>query len=351
MIEVDGGEGGGQLLRSALAFAALTGEAVHVSDVRGARSEPGLRPQHCAVVRLLARICDADVAAGHGDEATGEDPAADAVAVGATALTFDPGPVRPGRYEVDVETAGSVTLLFDAVLPLATAIDAPLVVEASGGTNVAWSPSMAYYRGTKLPLLRRHGLQATVEVDRPGIYPAGGGAATLFLAPSTLSPLSLRDRGDRTGARVRSVASADLAEQSVAQRQAARATERLTDAGLSVVERVVRDAEADSPGSALAIRLDYEASLAGFDALGAEGKPAESVADDAADAALSFDGGPAAVDRHAADQLLVFIALAGGQVRIPDVTDHVASNRDLLAAFGFEVPVDRRAAGAVVGSG
>lgn len=324
MLEIDGSAGGGQLLRSALALSALSGEPVRLTGIRGGRPEPGLKPQHLAVVDLLASVTDADTS-GYG--------------VGTGTLTFRPGSVEAGTYSVDIGTAGSVPLLFDAVVPLATVLEEPLSVTATGGTDVTWSPTTAHYRRTKLWLLRRHGLGAAVEFDRPGFYPAGGGRATLRLFPSSLSTLELTERGPLEGARVDSLAAEALADASVADRQAATAVDRLEEGDVPVIERTVRYAKADSPGSAVAVTLEYEHGRAGFDALGERGKPSETVAREAVDAALAFEAGGAAVDRHTADQLLPFLALAGGRLRIPAVTDHVETGRHLLRAFGHELSV------------
>lgn len=331
MIEIDGSEGGGQFLRSALSLSALTGQPFRIEDIRGGRPKPGLRPQHLTAVELLADICDADVA----------EPA-----VGTDSLTFDPAAVRPGTYEADIGTAGSITLLFDTVLPLAVATSGPLVVTARGGTDVKWSPSMAHYRRVKLALLRRFGLQALVEVDRPGFYPAGGGEATLRMGPTDLAPVELGARDTSGGedveaARVYSLSSMDLAEQAVAPRQAEAAVDGLDAAGIPTVETVVRAADADSAGSAIGIRLDLQDSIAGFDALGEPGTPAEDVAATAVGDATTFvENTAGAVDRHTADQLLVFLALAGGRVAIPELTDHVTTSLDLLAEFGLEIDVE-----------
>jgi RNA 3'-terminal phosphate cyclase (ATP) len=333
MIDIDGSEGGGQLLRSALAASALTGEAVHFEEIRGGRPEPGLRPQHLAVVELLADVCDAETSTAE---------------IGTEELTFQPEEIRPGQYEVDIGTAGSVTLLFDAVLPLATALDGGLSVVARGGTDVKWSPTMAHYRRVKLPLVRQFGLQAVVEVDRSGFYPAGGGEATLRVGPSSLYPIRLEQRGEFTGARVYSLASQSLAEPAVAERQAEQAVDSLDDAGLDTVEREVRYVAAESPGSALLVRLDYEDTRAGFDALGEPGKPSETVATEATERATDFHAGDGALDAHTADQMLAFLALADGRIRIPEVTDHVQTNRDLLAAFGFDVSIQEERVGVIV---
>jgi RNA 3'-terminal phosphate cyclase (ATP) len=347
MIEVDGSEGGGQLLRSALALSLLDGEPVEIGDVRGDRPEPGLKPQHLAAVETAAAVADATV--------EGTD-------LGAETVTFEPGEPTGGRYEVDIGTAGSVTLLFDTLLPLAATIDEPLAVTATGGTDVSWSPPLAYYRGVKLPLLRRFGLGAAVDLDRTGFYPGGGGRATLFLWPSTLSPVALGTPLEPTAARVYSKAATDLADAEVADRQADAATDALEERGIEVVERRAAYVASDGPGSALAVRLDgaprdgegegaddglegrwddRHRPLAGFDAYGTPGKPAEAVAAEVTDQIRRFRASGAAVDSHTADQLLVFLALAGGRVAVPGISDHVATSRDLLAAFDRPVGVDR----------
>ncbi|WP_436929610.1 RNA 3'-terminal phosphate cyclase [Halosimplex halobium] len=336
MLEVDGSDGGGQLVRSALTLSMLDGVAVEIDDVRGDRSEPGLKAQHLAAVETAAAVADAEV---EGAE------------LGSETVTFEPGPVSGGRYEADIGTAGSVTLLFDTLLPLATAIDEPLSVTATGGTDVTWSPPMAYYRAVKLPLLRQFGLAAAVELDRTGFYPAGGGRATLHLWPSELSPLDLDSPLEPTAARVYSKAAADLADAEVADRQADAATDALADLGVEPVEHRTASVASDSPGSVLVVRLDgapvadgtegRRRPLAGFDAYGAPDKRSEAVAAEVTDQVRRFRGRGAAVDPHMADQLLVFLALAGGRVAVPGVSDHVATSRELLAAFDRRVAVHR----------
>lgn len=330
MLELDGSEGGGQLVRTALSLSAITGTPFEMTGIRGARPEPGLRPQHLAAVETLATITDAEV--------TGAEQ-------GSEELTFEPKRLQGGEHEADIGTAGSVTLLFDALLPLAARLDEPLSVRATGGTDVKWSPSMDYFRRVKLPLLWNRGLHATVDLRRRGFYPKGGGEATLRLAPSSLSPVDLTERGPNRGARIYSVASAGLADSDVAERQADEAVRLLSEAGLDVLERSAAYAAADSDGSALVVRLDFEHALAGFDALGERGKPSEAVAGDAVAAALAFLDASGAADRHLADQLVVPVALAGGEVSLPGVTDHVETGVDLVRAFGFDVTLEADAGG------
>ncbi|GAB3677343.1 RNA 3'-terminal phosphate cyclase [Halopiger thermotolerans] len=340
--ELDGSSAGGQFLRTALGLAVLKNEAIRLEHVRGDRSTPGLRHQHLAVLETMAEICDADVSGAE---------------VGAETVEFDPGlstgadsrsnarrhpQLEGGEYAVDIGTAGSVTLLFDALLPLATILESPLRVTATGGTDVKWSPPLDYFRRVKLPLLRRYGLTAACEVDRRGFYPDGGGRATLHLGPSELEPIELAERGPLEALRIYSTESESLADRDVAFRQVEGALERLAVDEIEPAERCETTAASSSPGSALVVRLDHGTGIAGFAALGERGKPAERVGEDAADAANRFlerdDAAP--VDRHMADQLLVFLAIAGGRVRVPEVTDHVAASRELLEDFGASIDLD-----------
>jgi RNA 3'-terminal phosphate cyclase (ATP) len=324
MLEVDGSAGGGQLLRSSLALAAVTDQAVTVANVRGSRPEPGLKPQHLSAVEVLSEVCDGAV---------------EGASLGSETVTFEPGEPRGGHVEASIGTAGSLTLVFDTLLPLGVVLDEPLSVTVGGGTAVKWSPPLSTYRRVKLPLLRDLGLSAAVDCHRPGYYPEGGGKATLHLGPSSLSSLSLAKRGERLGARVVAQTSQDLADDKVARRLAETATKQLSDADIDVLETSVRTKAAVSTGASLTVELVYEHSRAGFDALGEPGKPAETVTTDAVEQALAFDEGSAAVDRHLADQLLAVLALAGGRLAIPERTDHVETSLDLLDTFGVDCRV------------
>ena len=334
MLELDGCDGGGQMVRTAVALSALSGEAVRVEDVRGDRPEPGMKPQHVAAVEAAAALCSATV---EGDTA------------GAGTLLFRPSeagvgdsgePTDPTEVTVDVGTAGSIALVFDTVLPLATALTEPVSVTVTGGTDVKWAPPVDYLRYVKLPLLATAGLDADLSVGSRGFYPLGGGEATLTLRPSTLEPLSAVDRGDLRRVEVHSVAAADLADAEVAERQAAAAADRL-DAATPVGAEATH-AETDCAGSVVVLVAVYEGGRGGFTALGEAGKPSETVAAEAVDAFERFHEGAAAVDEHLADQLQVPLALAGGEVAAPEATAHVRTNRAVVEAFGHELSVEQR---------
>ena len=295
--------------------------------VRRARSNPGLQAQHCAAVEAVADICDA---------------ATEGVEVGSEAFTFEPRvaaeeadkeePVLGGTTSVEVGTAGSIPLVFDALLPVAAALEEPIEATLTGGTDAKWAPPFDYFQHVKLPLLREHGLDAEVSVGRRGFYPRGGGEATLTVQPSEFDPFALTERGDRESLTAYSVAEDSLEEDEVAERQA--------EAAAPDADHDVSYAEADSVGSAVVLAVEYEHSHAGFTGLGDRTTSAEEVGEEAAEAFAEFEDGDAAVDRHLADQLVPVLALAGGEVRAPEVTTHVETCIDLLAEFGYDVGVE-----------
>lgn len=332
MLTIDGRTGGGQVLRTALSLSVVTGTAFELVDVRGARPNPGLKPQHLAAVRTVADLCEANVTGATLDSES---------------LTFEPGPLRATSLSVDIGTAGSIALLFDAVLPLATVVEAPFEIVATGGTDVKWSPTIGYLQRVKRALLARFGLECSVALERSGFYPVGGGRAVLRVEPSRLEPVQLDSRGPIDCVEIYSKADDRLADAEVAERQATRTVEALEAEGVPVATPTVEYVDAASPGSSLLLKAVYRDSLAGFDALGERGKPSETVADEAVDSFLAFHHGGAAVDVHLADQLLIFLALSGGRISAPRVTDHVASNRALLSRFGFELAVDEQPDGNV----
>jgi len=334
MLEIDGGAGGGQLFRSSLALSTLTDTPVRVVDVRGNRSNPGLKAQHVAAARAISRIATAET---------------DGVELGSDTVEFDPGKVNGGEYAVSIETAGSLTLVFETVLPLALVVDEPIRLRATGGTDVDWSPPLDYLRRVKLPSLRWHGIVAAVTSERRGFYPIGGGGATLTLGPSAPERIEATASPTIAGARAYAVASDDLADGDVAERLARTGTEMVEalDHGVESTERVVEYADADCTGAAIVLRADAEAGgerltatvpIAGFSALGGPDRSAEAVAGDAVDDFAAWLDTGAVVDRYLADQLVVPLAILGGRVAIPEVTDHVAASLDLVEAFG--VPVD-----------
>ncbi|MBI4013580.1 MAG: RNA 3'-phosphate cyclase [Candidatus Rokubacteria bacterium] len=289
------GEGGGQIVRTALALAVALRRPVALTRIRAGRPKPGLRSQHLAVVRALAAIGDAAVV---GD------------ALGSTALEFTPRALRGGTYRFDIGaststgSAGSVPLLFQALLlPLALA-GVPSRLTLIGGTHVPWSPPVHYLTEVFLPALAGLGVRARVWLRRWGWYPAGGGEVEAAVEPS--GRLHRFVPGAR-GGRITGLSAVSRLPRAIAERQRRRAEERLAAGGVTAEIDVVEDGTARGPGTFLFLAAP---GRAGFSALGRRGLPAERVADEAADALLAFQAAGSDVDERLADQLVPFLALA-----------------------------------------
>src|SRR5262245_45231858 len=296
MIEIDGsiGEGGGQIVRSSLALSLLTGKPFRMRKVRANRQpKPGLRPQHLASVRAAAQIGRAKVA---GD------------AVGSSQLTFEPGKVTAGDYHFNIGTAGSTALVLHTVyLPLALS-SGPSKVVLEGGTHNDKAPCFHFLQTTWRAYVAKIGLNISLGMERPGFYPRGGGRMLAHIEPWTKrQPLNVTAGVSQHSATVVSM-TAGLPDH-VAKRQARRATVRLRDVGID--PEVSFEEWPGGPGCMLAITLPGPVPSLFF-GLGARGKPAEAVADEAANEALPFRKSGMPVDQHSADQLLLPLSLAEG---------------------------------------
>jgi RNA 3'-terminal phosphate cyclase (ATP) len=317
MLYLDGsyGEGGGQILRTALSFSALLGVPVRIDRIRAGRPKPGLRPQHLTAVQALARVSQAEL---EGAE------------LGSQALTFRPRRPQPGHYLFDVAaktgSAGSVTLIAQALVPPLLTASHPSTLVLKGGTHVPWSPPAHYLEYVFFPALARLGARVEITLGRWGWYPRGGGELRLTVTPAR----SLGGVDWRTPAapgEFRALSACCRLPEHVARRQAARLKERLgPDFPVEIVAAGGQD-----PGSLVLVW----GPLAGFDALGARGKPAERVADEAADAYLVFRQADAAVDPHLADQLVLYLARARGvsTFSTPVITNHLLTNLWVIEQF------------------
>jgi RNA 3'-terminal phosphate cyclase (ATP) len=322
VIEIDGsiGEGGGQVLRSALTLSLLTGQAFGMTRVRASRPRPGLFPQHLAAVQAAAQISAADVA---GDR------------IGSRELHFAPGPVQAGRYHFDIGTAGATSLVLQTLLlPLALA-EARSSLSISGGTHVPWSPCFHYLDWHWRPLLARLGIEFQLELAMAGFYPQGGGELRAEI-PGGARPVSLNlpERGGLQ--RLRGLSAVANLPLEIAERQRSQALRRLGRCSPELdVHIEVQSLPARSPGTLLLLLAEFEHSQACFFSLGARGKRAERVADEAADDLFVFLDGDGVVDRWMADQLLLPLALAAGAsaFRTADVSSHLLTNAAVIRAF------------------
>jgi RNA 3'-terminal phosphate cyclase (ATP) len=322
MIEIDGsmGEGGGQVLRSALTLSLLTGQAFTVTNIRTNRPKPGLRPQHLAAVQAAGRI---SAAALDGDR------------VGSHQIAFVPGPVKPGDYHFDIGTAGATALVLQTLLlPLAMA-GGPSRLSVSGGTHVPWSPCFHYLDWHWRPLLARLGIRFDLTLAMAGFYPRGGGEL-LARIPGCAQPVGLHLQERGTLQRIRGISAVANLSLEIAERQRRQTLKRLKMMAPRVaVEVVIESLPARSRGTLLMLLAEFEHSQACFSALGALGKPAERVADEAVDELSTFLTSDGAIDPWLADQLLLPLSLAKetSTVRTSRVTRHLLTNAELIRHF------------------
>ncbi|PPS43383.1 RNA 3'-terminal phosphate cyclase [Chroococcidiopsis sp. TS-821] len=328
MIDIDGshGEGGGQVLRTSLSLAAITGQAVRIEHIRARRQKPGLAAQHLTAVRAVAALCHAKL--------TGD-------TLGSMSLEFIPqSAVQAGQYHFDVTaaqaggSAGAVTLILQTILlPLAIA-PGDSSVTLRGGTHVPFSPPFTYIEQVYLPLLHQLGIAAEVKLNAWGWYPQGGGEVQLLVrGNSQLREINLLERGELQ--HVRGLAVVTELPSHIPQRMASRAENLLRQAHLKATVTPSRE-KGIAPGAGIFLTAEYANTRAGFSALGRVGLAAEKVAEMACAELLNFHDTGAPVDVHLADQLLLPAALAmqPSQYRVAEISTHLTTNAWVIEQFG-----------------
>lgn len=321
MIEIDGssGEGGGQILRSALALSVCTGAPFSIRNIRAGRKKPGLMRQHLTAVRAAARVGQAEVTD---------------VTVGSDALTFRPQGRVSGHYEFSIGTAGSTSLVLQTVLwPLLMA-EGESVVVLEGGTHNPASPPFAFLERALLPLLSRMGADIRLSLERHGFFPAGGGRLVARVRGNTAwTGLELFER--RGPAKVTAVAKVAELTERIAHREAKVLQAKL---GLGRDEHRVETVKSAGPGNVVHAFVQSEGVTEVFSAFGERNVRAEQVARNVVSQVRSYLERDAPVGPQLADQLLVPLALAGGGgFCCSKVTPHLRSNAEVVARF---VPVD-----------
>lgn len=322
LFEIDGsqGEGGGQVLRTALALAVLCSQPIQIHSIRANRQKPGLQPQHLQAVKAAAAICEAQV--------TGAAP-------GSQSLTFRPGAVKPGKYTFDIGTAGSCSLVLQTILlPLAKARHKSSVT-ITGGTHVPWSPPFEFIAEHWLAFLAKMGLQAQVTLQRCGFYPQGGGQIQAVIHPGDeIASLELSERGKLESLRGISVTGNLSLE--IATRQKLQALRRLEPLYPQAKIKALQ-APAIGKGTYLFLAAQFAQGRGCSSALGAPGKRAEHVADEAVEVLLDHLESQAALDAFIADQLLLPCALAEGISRFTTskITPHLLTNAQIIQQFGL----------------
>lgn len=313
MIEIDGSIGGGSVVRLAVGLSAATMEPVTITNIRSTRSTPGLRPQHCTGIDGVRQLVQAEV---EGCE------------IESTEITFTPREMTGDRITVSLPTAGSTALILQPLHIAAAGIDSRVRVRIDGGATAGkWAPPLTTYDGAVCPLAERFGIPASIDIRRHGFYPKGGALVTATYGPASPTTAELTARGDVQHITGLSVASQHLADADVAERQRQAARRTIADQHPAVdMDIETRTVETRSPGSFISLVARCEDGILAGDALGEEGKRSEAVGREAAESLLTDLETGAAVDRQTADQLVPFLGLVGGAMRVPAVTDHLTTN-------------------------
>ncbi|UCE88119.1 MAG: RNA 3'-terminal phosphate cyclase [Pseudomonadota bacterium] len=318
MLRIDGayGEGGGQILRTALALSVLLGTPFRIERIRHARSKPGLMHQHLMAVQAAQRICRGEVQGG---------------ALGSQQLVFTPGDVLPGEYRFDIGTAGSTTLVLQTILPPLLSAPGPTLLVLEGGTHNPHAPPADFLEHAFLPLINRMGPAVSMRLVRPGFYPAGGGVLEIEIQPARRpQPLYLEERGEFLDLHARALLS--------------RLPDHIAARELGIIGRAfdlhaaqletVQVVDAKGPGNAVMVAVRSRHVTEVFTGIGRRGVPAETVAGGVVDAVRRYLASGAPVGEHLADQLLLPLAMAGAGafVSLPP-TRHTTTNIAVIGRF------------------
>lgn len=314
MIEIPGDylEGGGQILRTALALSAVTGKPMHVYNIRAKRKKPGLKAQHFHAFKAVAEITDADYKG---------------LEIGSREIEFIPKGLKSKFLSIDVGTAGSIGLLLQSLLLPACFAPQGLNLKIRGGTCGKGQIPIEYYQVVILPLLKKIGVDIELRLWRRGYYPKGGGEVEVSISKiQNFSPLNLTEQGKILRICGISHAAKFLSKADVAQRQADKAKEILNKLNFPVeIELEYQDTL--SPGSGIVLWVETETgALFGSDALGERGKPAEKVGEEAAIKLIKEIESSAPVDRHLADNLIPWLAFCRGEIKTSEITLHTQTN-------------------------
>jgi RNA 3'-terminal phosphate cyclase (ATP) len=322
MVTLDGsiGEGGGQILRTALGLSLVTGTPFRIERIRAGRSKPGLLRQHLTAVQAATAVGSATA---EGD------------ALSSQTLTFTPGAVKPGEYKFAVGTAGSTTLVLQTILPALMTASGPSRVVIEGGTHNPSAPPFDFLARVFLPVVTRMGPRIEAVLERPGFYPAGGGRIVITIEPAPsqrLAPLVLDARGDILTRRV--VAIVANLDPHIGQRELQAARERLGwEDGVAKFEMRMMD-QSNGPGNVLLIEVGCEHVTEVFTEFGERGIRAEQVAHKAVRDVRRYLAANVPVGSHLADQLLVPMAMAGaGSFRTTGLTPHARTNIEVVQRF------------------
>ena len=323
-MNINGGakSGSGTIVRYSVALASLLGEEIRIENIRAGRDKPGLRAQHLKAVQACQEMCCGVV---------------ENASVGSKEITYTPGErFNGGEYSWDIGTAGSTTMMAQALLPLACFARKPSKFRLEGGLFQDFAPSAYHMKFVLLPFLKQMGVQVEFDIIRPGYVPRGGGIIEVRVEPGgKLKPLNLTEQGEILS--IKGIAlSSHLKAKRVSQRMAAECQKVLSSYGNKAEIEKIEDKSSLQEGAALAIYAGTSlGNRIGSDRAGRPGRSSESIGRYVAERFIEDVRTGAAVDRYVADQLIIYAGLADGVTRysVPHITEHVETNLWLVEEF------------------
>jgi RNA 3'-phosphate cyclase len=320
LLEIDGsyGEGGGQILRNAVGLSTILNEPVKISNIRANRPTPGIKAQHYVVIKSIKEMSDAKT---------------ENLEIGSTNITFIPGKFKEGNYKFDIGTAGSITLVFQALILASLKTDKKLNIKLTGGTDVKWSPSWDYFKHVFLPILKKIGVKVDINLLKRGYYPKGGGEAEIIIHPgSNIKQLKLDKETEFS--KINGIVNIGQLSTGISKRIKHSAIRALLKNDLQA-DVSVEENKTLSPGTGVTIWTDSKDVILGSTVLGERGLASEEIGKNVVNNLLSEINSNSTLDTYAFDQILPYMAIAKGESTciVKEISNHAQTNMWLIKQF------------------